>query len=140
MKFLNSIKINFAIKLNADQKMIKKYTPTAMNRNMQKIRWTKNYEILKQTEKQNFNWKTMYNVEKNFKKNNPDARIRKAKNDWCDQLNDCHDALQTLNENVLFAKFEIIRFFDEKKIKRCCICKTILFMHIDETWPFNVDE
>ena len=57
----------------------------------------------------------MYNVEKNFKKSNPDARLRKAKDDWCDQLNDCYDALQTLNEDVLSAKFEIIRFFDEKK-------------------------
>ena len=38
LKFLNSIKINFVIKLNADQKVIKKYTSTAMNKNMQKIR------------------------------------------------------------------------------------------------------
>ena len=54
LKFLNSIKINSAIKLSADQEVAKGYTPTAMNRNMQKVRWTENYEALKQIEKQNF--------------------------------------------------------------------------------------
>ena len=41
LKFFDSIKINFAIKLTADQKMTKKYTLVAMNRNMQKIKWKK---------------------------------------------------------------------------------------------------
>ena len=70
----------------------------------------------------------MYNIEKNFKKNNFDVYFRKTKNDWYDQLNDCYDALQILNKNVLFAKFEIIRFFNEEKsnvitfAKRFCLC------------------
>ena len=38
LKFFDSIKINFVIKLTADQKMIKEYTFAAMNRNMQKIK------------------------------------------------------------------------------------------------------
>ena len=41
----------------------------------------KNLETLKQIDDLNFNWNTVYNVEKNFKKQNLDTRILRTKND-----------------------------------------------------------
>lgn len=115
LEFLDNIKINSALKITAGQEVVKGYTPAAVNRNMQGVRWEGNFEALQQAGGQSFNWETVYNAERNFKKKNPDARILGAKEFWSDQLNDCLDALQALGENMLAVKLEIIRFLDGEK-------------------------
>ena len=81
LKFLNGIKINSVLKLTVDEKVAKEYTPKIVNKNMQRMKWEKNAHALKKAEKVNLNFQTVYNAEKSFKKQNPDARILEAKND-----------------------------------------------------------
>ena len=115
LQFLDDVKINFAIKQIADEEMTKKYTSTVINKNMQSIRWEENFETLKTAEEECFNLKIVHNASKSFKKLNSDARVLRAKDVWTDQWNDCFDDLQTLDEDVLSAKFQTVRNFDQKK-------------------------
>lgn len=79
LEFLDNIKINSVIKFSAEKEIAKGYTPAAVNRNMQGVRWEGNYEVLQEAGGRNFNWETVYNAGRNFRKQHPDARILGAK-------------------------------------------------------------
>lgn len=115
LEAVDNIKINSAIRLTAGKEVAKGYTPGDVNRNMQGIRWEGNLEALKQAGGSNFNFQTVYNAGRSFKKQNPDARIQGARESWINQLNSCLDALQASGEDVLAAKLEITRLIDRGK-------------------------
>ena len=115
LEVVDNIKINSAIRLTAGKEVAKGYTPGDVNRNMQGVRWEGNLEALKQAGGSNFNFQTVYNAGRSFKKQNPDARIQGARESWINQLNSCFDALQALGEDVLAAKLEITRLIDRER-------------------------
>lgn len=106
LNFLNEIKTNSVLKITASNEIAKKYTPSAMNRNMQGVEWADNLQALQQAEGKNFNVQTMYNARRSFKKKHPDARKSEARNDWIDQSNECAKTLQALRENILIAQLK----------------------------------
>lgn len=114
LEFLDSIKINSAIKLTAGKEVAKGYAPSVVNRNMQGVKWAANLETLKDAGGIHLNLKTVHNAGKDFKKSNPDVRIIGAKDEWEIQMNACFDNLQVLGENILSAKLKTVRAVDKQ--------------------------
>ena len=112
LEYLDTIKINSAIKLSAGQEVAKGYTPAVVNRNMQGVKYGGNLEALKIAGGLHFDLKAVHNAGKGFKKLNPDIRILGAKEVWETQFDDCFDALQASGEDVLSAKLKVARAVD----------------------------
>ena len=75
---VDDIKINFALKATIDEEVAKEYHPVVINRNMQDIKFERNFEALKIVDEASFTLLTMHNVSRSFKKINPDQRLIEA--------------------------------------------------------------
>lgn len=103
--------------------MAKSYTPATVNRNLQGVKWVGNYNALKDVGDTYLNLKLLHNAGENFKKTNPDIRMKGAKKKWETQLSDCYDSLQNQGEEILSAKIKAIRAFDNKESFRVVYAK-----------------
>ena len=112
-EYLDTIKINSDVRLIAGQEVSKGYTPAVVNRNMQGVKWSSNFDALKNAGGINMNLMTVHNAGSGFKRINPDVRIMGANEEWTSQMNECFDALQSQGEEVLFSKIEALRVVDK---------------------------
>lgn len=111
LDYLDSIKINSAIKVAVGKEVAKGHAPSPVSRNLQRVG---DLEGLKDAGGTHLTLKAVHNAGKDFKKSNPDVQIIGAKEDWEDQTNTCFDALQALGEEVLSAKGRVSRIIDKQ--------------------------
>lgn len=86
--YSNSIKLNSAIWLAAGQEVAKSYTSAAVNRNLnlQRVKWAGNCDALKDAGGTYLDLKEVHNAGGDFKKANPNIRMKGAKEEWKIQL------------------------------------------------------
>lgn len=87
--YSDSIKLNSAVWLTAGQEVAKGYTPAVVNRNLQGVKWAGNRDALKEAGGTYLDLKAVHNAGGDFKKTNPDIRMKGSKEEWEIQLNDC---------------------------------------------------
>lgn len=68
--------------------MAKIYTPATVNRNLQRVKWVGNYDALKNVGVTYLNLKVLHNAGEDFKKTNPDIRMKGAKEKCETQLSE----------------------------------------------------
>ncbi|MCJ1344194.1 hypothetical protein MMC31_002397, partial [Peltigera leucophlebia] len=113
--YSDSIKLNSAVRSAAGQEVAKGYTPAAVNRNLQGVKWAGNRDALKDAGGTYLDLKAVHNAGGDFRKANPDIRMKGAKEEWEIQLNDCYDNLQNQGEEILSAKIKATRAFDNEE-------------------------
>lgn len=114
LEYLDSIKINSAIKGTAGKEVAKGHASFAVNRNMQEVKWAGNLDALKDAGRSHLDLMAVHNAGKDFKKSNPDVQIKEAKEDWEDQASSCFNALQALGENILSAQLKVSQVIDKQ--------------------------
>ena len=77
--FSDSIKLNSAVRSAAGQEVAKSYTPAAVNRNLQGVKWASKRDALKDVGGTYLDLKAIYNACGDFGKVNPNIRIKRAK-------------------------------------------------------------
>lgn len=113
--YSDSIKLKSAVWLAVGQELAKDYTLAAVNRNLQRVKWAGNRDILKDVGGTYLDLKAVHNAGGNFRKANPDIQMKGAKEEWEIQLNDCYDNLQNQGEEILSTKIQATRAFDNEK-------------------------
>lgn len=84
--YSDSIKPNIIVRSTEGQKVAKSYMPTAVNQNLQGVKWLDNRDALKDAEGTYLDSKAIYNAGWDFQKVNPDIRMKGAKEEWEIQL------------------------------------------------------
>lgn len=83
-----------------------------MNRNLQGVKWAGNRDALKDAGGTYLDLGAVHNAGGDFKKSNPDIRMKGAKEEWEMQLEYFYDNLQNQGEDILSAKIKATRALD----------------------------
>ena len=111
LEYIDMIKINSAVRSTAATEVSKGYAPCDVNRNLQGVKWTSNKEVLKKAGGTHLNLKGVHNAGADWKKTNPDDRLKGNSVGWMQQQLECVDALNALpiEQNVLSRMISVER-------------------------------
>ena len=96
--YIDVIKINSAVKFTAANEVSKGYAPCDVNRNLQEVKWSSNKKALRKAGGLHLNLKGVHNAGANWKKTNPDIRLKGHNDAPLQQQLDCVDALNAEND------------------------------------------
>ena len=96
--YIDVIKINSAVKSTTANEVLKGYAPCDVNCNLQEVKWFSNKKVLKKAGELHLNLKGVHNAEANWKKTNPDIRLKSHNDAPLQQQLNCVDALNAKND------------------------------------------
>lgn len=114
LEYVDATKLNEGVKQPIKEEVSKGYNPAIVHRNLQGVKWTANHAALEAAGGAALDLKAVHNAGCEFRRANPDFRIRDANAHWQDQMGDCYEGLQRLGEEYVSQKLTAKRILDNK--------------------------